>query len=87
MCGATGLWAPAFAFGVWLRRAAMLHLAARALGAFLGLHHNPLVLIPVTFFGATLLGAIAGWLGQSLSDGLVMTATNVFLCEPAICSD
>jgi len=59
----------------------MLHLAACALGAFLGLHFNVLILLPVTIIGVALLGAFAASSGQSLSYGLVMTATNVFLCQ------
>jgi hypothetical protein len=59
----------------------MLHLAACALGIFMGLHFNVRALIPVTFIGVALLGTFAASSGQSLSDGLVITAANVLLCQ------
>lgn len=59
----------------------MLHLTACALGIFLGLRFNVRALIPVTMIGVALLGTFAASSGQGLSDGLVITAVNVFTCQ------
>ncbi len=65
----------------------MLHFAACALGTFLGLHLNILVLIPLTVIGAALLGAFAAQSGQSPPDGLVMVVPMSSYAKPPICSD
>ena len=59
----------------------MLHLAACERGIFLGLHFNVRALIPVTLIGVALLGTFAASSGQSLSDGLFITAANGLLCQ------